>query len=102
MFLTVAIICIVVSLLFFLFGFLIWRKKKFSLIAGYSEKTFKGDKDRLAKSIGLFVIGIGVLTLTLPFSLEYIGPLTGMIYTVVVVLATIAIVIYVNSINKIN
>lgn len=99
MFLAALIICIFVSLLCFLFGFLIWKKKKGFLIAGYNEETFQGDKDKLAKSIGLFVIGIGVLTLALPFSLAYM-PLTGIIYTVVVVAATIAIVIYANVLNK--
>ena len=94
------IICFFVSLLLFLFSYLIWNKKQLSFISGYDEKTFKGDKNKLAKAVGSFLIVVGILTLFLPFALEFIGSFVGTIFMVVIVVGIIRLVIQINSINK--
>ncbi len=94
------ITCLFVSLLLFFFGYLIWYKKNLSLIAGYDEHTYKGDKDKLAKSVGSFCMIIGVLTLILPIGLEFIGSFIGLIYTIIIIAGTIGLIIYINLINK--
>ena len=87
-----------VSILFF-FSYLIWKKKEFSLISGYNEQTFKGDTSKLAKAVGSFLMITGVLTLILPFALEFIGSI-GRIFTTIIIAGIIGLVIYINSINK--
>jgi Domain of unknown function (DUF3784) len=54
----------------FLFSWLIWKKKKLWLIAGYQESEFKGDKENLAKTMGIFCLTIGVFVIALPFGLH--------------------------------
>ncbi|CAM5209465.1 hypothetical protein UACE39S_06534 [Ureibacillus acetophenoni] len=100
MFLPAFIICLFVGLLLFLFGFLIGKKKQLTLIAGYDEKTYKGDKEKLAKAVSSFCILIGVLTILFPIGLEFIGNFIGFIYTIIVFVGTIGLVIYVNLLNK--
>lgn len=94
------ITCLLVSLLLFLFGYLIAQKKQLSLIAGYDEKSYKGDKEKLAKSVGSFCMLIGVLTVLLPIGLEFIGSFIGIIYTIIVIAGTIGLIIYINLINR--
>ena len=100
MFLGVFITCLFVSTICFLFGYLIWKKKQLSLISGYNEKTYSGDKEKLAYGVGLLLTGIGVLTLLLPFGLEFIGSITGNLYGIIVIVSTVACVVYIRSINK--
>jgi uncharacterized iron-regulated membrane protein len=94
------IICSIVSLFMILMGYLIWAKKKLFLIAGYNEETFVGNKEKLAKTMGIFSISIGILSFILPFALEYIGSFTGFIFAIIIVLGTIITGIYVNMLNK--
>ncbi len=74
------------GLLFIVFGYLISVKKMLVLIAGYREETFTGNKDKLAKIVGIAYVTIGVLTLLLPLGLEYIGSMAGIIYAAIVVI----------------
>lgn len=71
------VVCGIVSFIMFIFGYLIWRKKQLYLIAGYNEKEFKGNKEKLAKVTGIFCICISILTFAFPFGLEYIGEFVG-------------------------
>jgi len=84
--------------------FLVWlrdlEKKELSLISGYNEKTYSGDKDKLAYGVGLLLTGIGVLTLLLPFGLEFIGSIIGTLYGIIVVVSIVSCVVYIKSINK--
>ena len=91
------ITCFFVSLILFLFSYIIWKKKDLSLIAGYNEQTFKGDKDKLAKAVGSLLLITGILTLLLPFGLEFIGNISGTIFTISIVVAVIILVIYINA-----
>ena len=100
MFLGGFITCLFVSTICLLFGYLIWKKKELSFISGYNEKTYSGDKDKLAYGVGLLLIGIGVLTLLLPFGLEFIGSIIGTLYGIIVVVSIVACVVYIKSINK--
>ena len=50
------ITCIFVSVLLFLFSFVIWKKKDLSFVAGYNEQTFIGDKNKLANAVGAFLM----------------------------------------------
>ncbi|MCG7343948.1 DUF3784 domain-containing protein [Sporosarcina sp. ACRSL] len=92
------ITCLFVSILFFFFSYLIWKKREFSFIAGYNEESFKGDKDKLAKAVGLYSLIIGLLTLLLPFGLEFIGTIVGAIFTIIIIVGTIGLIIYINKI----
>jgi len=86
--------------LFFLFGYLIWKEKELSFIAGYNEKTYSRDKDKLAYGVGLLLIGIGVLTLLPPFGLEFIGSAIGILYGIIIVVGIVVCVVYIKSVNK--
>ncbi|MFD1777065.1 DUF3784 domain-containing protein [Fredinandcohnia salidurans] len=94
------ITCFIVGLLCVFMGFLVWKKKMLSLIAGYNEETFKGDKEKLAKAVGVFTIMIGVLTILLPFGLEFISEWIGLLYGAVTVVGSISLLIYVNKLNQ--
>ena len=48
MFLGGVITCLFVSGICFMFGYLVWKKKDLSFIAGCNEKTCSGDKEKLA------------------------------------------------------
>jgi hypothetical protein len=93
------ITCFIVGLLCIFMGFLVWKKKMLSLIAGYNEETFKGDKEKLAKAVGVFTIMIGVLTILLPFGLEFISEWIGLLYGAITVVGSIVLLIYVNKLN---
>ncbi|MFJ7934077.1 DUF3784 domain-containing protein [Sporosarcina sp. NPDC096371] len=94
------IVCLFVSLLLFFFSYSIWKKKNLSFIAGYDENTFKGDKNKLAKAVGSITMIIGIVTLLLPFALEFIGSFVGILFGTIVFVGTIGLVIYINAINK--
>jgi len=94
------ITCLFVSLLFFLFSYLIWHKKQLTLIAGFDESSYKGNKDKLAKTTGIFTLLVGILTLILPLGLEFLGSYVGIIFTVIIVIGTFGFIIYINLMNK--
>ncbi len=94
------IICFIVGLLCIFMGYLTWKKKNLSLIAGYNEETFKGDKEKLAKAVGVFTIIIGVLTMLLPFGLEFISEWVGLLFGAITLVGTILLIIYVNQLNR--
>ncbi len=52
------------------------EKRELSFISGYNEKTYSGDKEKLARGVGLLLLEIGILTLLLPIGLEFIGSIT--------------------------
>lgn len=94
------IVCFLVGLFCILLGFLIWKKRQLSLIAGYNEETFTGERKKVAKAVGVFTIIIGLLPKLLPFGLEFVGELTGLFYGVIVTIGSIVLVIYINMLNK--
>ena len=94
------IICLFVSVLLFFFSYLIWKKKDLSFIAGYNGNTFKGDKNKLAKATGSFLLVIGIATLILPFALEFVGSFVGILFGAIIIVGTIGLIIYINSLNK--
>ena len=53
------------------------------------EETFVGDKNKLAKLSGVFSYIVGVATILLPFGLEKIGDVVGIVYAILIVLGTI-------------
>ncbi|WP_099362652.1 DUF3784 domain-containing protein [Fredinandcohnia onubensis] len=93
------ITCFIVGFLCIFMGLLVWKKKMLSLIAGYNEETFKGDRQKLAKAVGVFTIMIGVLTILLPFGLEFISEWIGLLYGAITVVGSIVLLIYVNKLN---
>ena len=94
------ITCIFVSVLLSLFSFVIWKKKDLSFIAGYNEQTFSGDKNKLANAVGAFLMISAVLTLILPFTLEFIGAIAGIRFATILITGIIGLVIYIKFINK--
>ncbi|MCA0149559.1 MULTISPECIES: DUF3784 domain-containing protein [Rossellomorea] len=89
------ILCICLGLLIVYTGYLIWVKKKLNLIAGYQEDVFKDDKEKLAKMFGLYTIVVGIMTMILPFALEYVGLYTGTVFGIVIGVGTVALSVYV-------
>ena len=94
------ITCIFVSVILFLFSFIIWKKKDLSFVAGYNEQTFSGDRNKLANAVGAFLMISAVLTLILPFALVFIGGIAGGIFTIILITGIVGLVIYIKSINK--
>ena len=94
------ITCIFVSVILFLFSFIIWKKKDLSFVAGYNEQTFSGDRNKLANAVGAFLMISAVLTLILPFALVFIGGIAGGMFTIIQITGIIGLVIYIKSINK--
>ena len=100
MFLGGFITCLFVSIICFLFSYLIGKKKELSFISGYNEKTYSGDKEKLAHGVGLLLLKIGILTLLLPFGLEFIGTITGTLYGIIFFVSIVACVVYIKSSNR--
>ena len=94
------ITCIFVSVILFLFSFVIWKKRDLSFISGYNEQTFKGDKNKLANAVGALLMIYAVLTLILPFVLEFIGTIAGTIFAIILITGIIGLIIYIKFINK--
>lgn len=99
-FLIAVLICLIVGLLMFLCGWLIWKKKKLGLIAGFQESEYKGDKEKLAKDMGVFSIFIGVFVIVLPFGLQYIGEWVAWAFSIVIFVSSIFIFIKINFRNS--
>lgn len=91
------IICSLISLFICYIGYLIWKKKKLHLIAGYDENSFYGNHEKLAKTVGIFSFFIGIKTFLLPFGVHLFGPSAGLGYILLVVAASIGLVIKVNT-----
>lgn len=94
------ITCIILAFIIIFMGYLIHVKKKLSLIAGYQEGSFIGDKDKLAKLFGIFSYIVGIATFLLPFGLEFWGIISGIIYAVCICLGTVATLVWKQVINK--
>ncbi|MBN8192996.1 hypothetical protein JI667_12665 [Bacillus sp. NTK074B] len=89
------ILCLCVGLMIVYIGYLIRVKKKLSFIAGYQDDAYKGDKEKLAKIFGLYIMIVGVMTMVLPFALEFIGPFTGKVFGVLIGVSAIVLSVYV-------
>ena len=94
------VVCIFISVILSLFSFVIWKKKDLSFVAGYNEQTFSGDKNKLANAVGAFLMISAVLILMLPFALEFIGGIAGILLSTILITGIIGLVIYIKSINK--
>ncbi|PGX91160.1 DUF3784 domain-containing protein [Bacillus cereus] len=95
-------ICTIVSLIIIISGYQIHIKKRLSLIAGYQEETFIGDKNKLAKLFGIFAYIVGIATFLLPFGLEKFGDIAGVIYAVCICGGVIIVLIWKSFINNIK
>lgn len=94
------ITCFFTSGLCFFFSYLIWKKQQFTLIAGFNEDTFKGDKNKLAKAVGLFLMICGILMLILPLGIEVAGSIAGQVIFILILLGTVLLVLYINRLGK--
>lgn len=94
------IVCLFTSSLLFFFSYMIWKKQQFTLIAGFKEETFKGDKNKLAKAVGGFLMICGVLTLILPFGIAVAGSIAAQMISILIVLGIIILVWYINRLGK--
>ena len=94
------ITCIFVSVILSLFSCIIWKKKDLSFVAGYNEQTFSGDKNKLANAVGAFLMSSAVLTLILPFALEFIGEFAGIVFAIIIITGIIGLVLYIKLLNK--
>lgn len=94
------ITCAVLALIIIFMGYQIHIKKKLWLIAGYQEESFTGDKDKLAKLFGIFAYIVGIATFLIPFGLEYLGSISGIIYAVCICVGSVIVIIRKQLINK--
>lgn len=94
------LVCLFVGLLIIFLGYQIHVKKRLFLLAGYQEETFVGDKNKLAKLSGVFSYIVGVATILLPFGLEKIGDVVGVVYAILIVFGTMVFLMKANMLNK--
>lgn len=94
------IACLLTSSLLFFFSYMIWKKQQLTLIAGFNEDTFKGDKNKLAKAVGFFLMICGVLTLILPLGIEVAGSIAGQVISILIILGIVILVLYINRLGK--
>ncbi|WP_409304956.1 DUF3784 domain-containing protein [Peribacillus sp. SCS-155] len=80
---------IFVATAFFIFSYLIWKRKMLFLIIGYEEKRFFGDKNTLAKRVGYILATMGVLTLLVPIMSPIFGSVVMYIYVSTVIILVI-------------
>ena len=92
--------CIFVSVVLSLFSFVIWKKKDLSFVAGYNEQTFSGNPHKLANAVGAFLMISAVLTLILPFALQFIGAIAGILFAIILITGIIGLVLYIKFISK--
>lgn len=78
-------------------GYLIRAKKMLSLIIGYSDSTFYGDKDKYAKRTGLSVILLGIAVLAMPLVIMIFGEGSVQIYKYVISVYAVIIIIVAND-----
>ncbi|SDB81479.1 DUF3784 domain-containing protein [Shouchella lonarensis] len=90
----VVTIAVFASMQLFIVSWLIWKKKMLSLVAGYDEDTFKGDKNKLARETGLVATITGLLVLMLPFADEYVGEWAGNMVGIVMAVMILGWVIF--------
>ncbi|MEK4228144.1 DUF3784 domain-containing protein [Solibacillus sp. FSL H8-0538] len=91
------IVCFLVGLGSIGLGWLIWKKEYLHLISGFNASTFKGDKQLLARTVGLFMYIVGGLAILLPFGLEFIGEWVGILFGVVVIIGSTWVIIAANK-----
>lgn len=94
------IACFFTSTLLFLFSYLIWKKRDFTLIAGFNESTFKGDKNKLATAIGCFLLASGGLILILPISIKLAGLVAVQVLSVLIIVGLLLLLYYINKLSK--
>ncbi|MEH7387023.1 DUF3784 domain-containing protein [Bacillus sp. JJ1521] len=82
---TFSSIAIIVAGVFIIYlGYLIRVKKKLSLIIGFSETTFYGEKDKYAKRTGVTAIILRVIVLLMPLVVSVFGESVIQIYKVII------------------
>ena len=94
------ITCMVTSALFFFVSYIIWKKQQLTFIAGFDEETFKGDKSKLAKAVGMLLLICGLLILMLPIGIEVVGNVAGVLISIAIIVSIIIVVFYINRLNK--
>lgn len=94
------IACLFTSALLFLFSYLIWKRQEFTLIAGFNENTFRGDKNKLANSVGFFLMTSGVLILILPLGIGLVGLIAGQVISILIILGIVILIFYINRLSK--
>lgn len=83
------LICFFAALVIFLFSYLLWKKKMLFLLIGFNEKEFLGDKEKLAKRVGIITTIIGIATLLLPVFTYIFGQNAISYYGIIVILLVI-------------
>nr|WP_239581468.1 DUF3784 domain-containing protein [Jeotgalibacillus terrae] len=94
------IVCFFVSGILFFFSYQIGKKKELTLIAGFNEETFKGDKNKLAGATGLYLMILGILMLVFPLGFAFFGSIAGQVLFVLVIVTTILLIWYMNRLSK--
>lgn len=87
---------IVVGLFIMYLGYLIEAKKMLSLIIGYSDNTFYGDKDKYAKRTGLSTIILGIILIAMPLVILVFGEGSVQIYKYIIGVYVVIMIIVAN------
>ncbi|XRG79821.1 hypothetical protein V5E38_05745 [Rossellomorea sp. GAMAL-10_SWC] len=80
------LIYLLAALVIFAFAYMIWKKKMLFLLIGFNEKLFLGDKEKLAKRVGIITTIIGLGTFLLPIFTYIFGQNAISFYGVFVLL----------------
>ncbi|MBM7646576.1 putative membrane protein [Scopulibacillus daqui] len=88
---------IFIGAILMLLGCLIWFKKMLFLIAGYREEKYKGDKRKLAKQAGAFVIIVGMMIAILPLFIYWFGNIAAIIFSILLVISVVALISIING-----
>ncbi|MBS4209900.1 DUF3784 domain-containing protein [Bacillus sp. FJAT-50079] len=87
---------IIVGIFLIYFGYLIAVKKMLSLIIGFNENTFYGDKNQYAKRSGLSAIILGILVLVMPLVVLVFGEAVIQSYKYIIGLYVVLMIIVAN------
>ncbi|MGN1400317.1 MAG: DUF3784 domain-containing protein [Bacillus sp. (in: firmicutes)] len=94
---TFSTIATIVAGIFIIYlGYLIGVKKMLSLIIGFSDSTFYGDKNKYAKRTGLTAIILGILVLVLPLIVLIFGEGFLQIYKYIIGIYVVIMLIIAN------
>lgn len=94
------IISILIGVISISIGNLVWKKKRLSIITGFDEATFQGDKEAFGKLLGQFTIYFGIGLISLPFGLQFIGTWYGIIFGALVFFTIMYVLLKLMKISK--
>lgn len=78
------------------------KKQELIFIAGFNAETFKGDKNKLAKVVGIHLIILGLLILILPLGLLFVGDIAGKVIALFMIASMIILIFSMNRLSEVE